>query len=180
MGVDGATRLGAVALPHSRRKLSAGEDRLRLGGENAEQVELFPCQPNRLVMHEYVATSAIDVQGVMLDDWRSGQRWAGSPHDRLATGNQFAEPIRFDDVVVEPCLQPENPVQLGAAGCDGDNRCVADGADSPADFEAIEIGKLEVEKHQVGTVVLSQRISSRTHRVGIVTLPPQGTRKRFT
>ena len=72
-----------------------------------------------------------------------------APVDRVHPGQELADVVGLDEVVVGAGVQAEDPVVDLAARRHDDHRHLADLADRPADVHAVDVGQAEVEQHDV-------------------------------
>ena len=72
-----------------------------------------------------------------------------APHDRADPGDQLAQPVRLDDVVVGAELEPHDAVGLLPAGGQDDDRDARALAELPADVEAVDVRQAQIEQDKV-------------------------------
>ena len=68
----------------------------------------------------------------------------------MDAGEELAEAVRLDHVVVGAELETHHPIDLLAAGGDDDDRHARALAQPPADLEAVDVRQAEVEQDEVG------------------------------
>ena len=64
--------------------------------------------------------------------------------------DELAEAVRLDHVVVGAELEPDDAVDLLAAGGDDDDRDARALAQPPADLEAVDVRQAQVEQDEIG------------------------------
>ena len=149
----------------------------RIARERGQQLELLGRQLE-------LAAAQGRAPGALVDlELADPQRTAGAverrraPRDRADPGDQLAQPVRLDDVVVGPELEPHDPVCLLAAGGEDDDRHPRALAELPADVEAVDVRQAQVEQDEVRGRSLEGAFA-RSGARDVVALPPQPGHER--
>ncbi len=145
MCIDGAAASRPLDVPHLRHDLFAGDDGLGLARKKVKKVEFLTGHVDELVIEAHFTSAGVDAQWSARDGPHGGLPRPDSAHDGFDTGDEFAKSVGSDYIVVRAGLQAEDPVQLGAASGDGDDRDVAGGSDAATDFKTVEIGQFKIE-----------------------------------
>ena len=100
-----------------------------------------------------------------------------APHDRADPRDQLAQPVRLDEVVVGPELEPDDAVGLFPAGGQDDDRNARALAQPPADVEAVDVRQAQIEQDEVRRRGVEGAFARRDAR-DVVALPLQTGHQR--
>ena len=175
-------RAEPVDVPDASHEVLASNDNPRVRSELDEQVELLSGEIQARALEDRESGGDVDLQIAELDRLSGGALGStGATQDGTDARDDLARAERLDDVVVGSQLQAENPVHLGAAGGEHDDRHLGAPAQLATDVAAVAVGQGEVEQDEVGLDPLgfSQRLrrGGRDDRLEAVAL--QRERKRL-
>lgn len=118
------------------------------------QIELLARERQRTAFQEGLTCCRVDPQRAAHDTPGDGCRVGATQHN-LYAGQQLRYAVRLVDAVVAAGLKPRYALQLGRPPGDGDDRNVRYGPDLHAELEAVEVGHVQFEQHQVRVTVLA-------------------------
>ena len=147
--VDGLGRAVPVRVPDLLQDGLAADDGPRILGEKSQEIELLGRQGHLGPVDEDPSGTAIDGEGPEDLDLVQPGRLSAAPHDGADPGDQLPEAERLDDVVVRAQLQPDHPIDLGAASGDHQDRDGRPGPQLLAEVVAVHVGQAQVEKHHL-------------------------------
>jgi len=176
--VDGPARRGPGITPDLGHQVLARDDRRGLRDKQVQEIEFLAGEADGLPVQPQFPAVRIQCQRAMVEQSRARPAGADPAHDGLDTGYQLTEAEGLDQAVVRPGLQGEHPVDLLVAFGDGDDRHVGIVPDRAAHLEAVDVGKFEVQQHQVGRAMHGERVSSRLGLRHVVAVPAQVARER--
>ena len=75
-------------------------------------------------------------------------RSAGTAQYRPHTRHQFPQAEGFDDIVIRPHLQPDDPIYLRITGGQIDNRSFSQLTDSPEELETTAVRETDIQQNE--------------------------------
>ena len=133
-----------VVAPHRVEDRGAREDPAGVRHEQPEQLELRARQLH--IALAAVTLHRVAVEHEILEGQHAGRAGRAAPPEGAQAGEQLIERERLHQVVVGPRVQTLDPVTDGGPrGEHQDGNPVARRAQSPADLEATEVRKAEIE-----------------------------------
>src|SRR6266566_339216 len=128
-----------------------------------EQVELLRGELYLGLADMSLPTTRVDVKVSVPDLRRRGRRagWRRPTENRLDARDELARIERFGHVVVGSDLEADDLVDVLVARSQHEDRDVPPLANSPADLDAVDVGKHQIEHHQRRLLGfdLSQRVA---------------------
>ena len=176
--VEGLGRAVPGAVPDVAHQLLAGDDLAGVGHEHPEQLELLAGELDLLAAQEHPSAVGVDVEErVLLGLQRVDDAAA---QQRPGPGEQLGEPEGLGDVVVGPCVEPHDGVDLVGPGREDEHGHAAALLPEPAaHLEAVHLREPEVEHDQVGLAqgALERGLPVRAH-LHLVALSAESTGER--
>ena len=157
MRVDGP-RLDLVRhVPHLGQNAIARHDRAAIAHEQPEQLEFFLCQLDLFAVAEDAKRSLVDLDLAVFVDARIFGDHARAAPNGGDSCDELANAERFRQVIVGAELEAGDAIALRSARGEHENRNGRRLRIAPqfaADRQAVEVGQIEIEDHEIGHAAL--------------------------
>src|ERR1035437_7809885 len=150
--VDGPVTSAVGLTPYVRQQLTFGDHLPGPLSQGQQEVELLARQVNGQLVKADLAGQRVDPETT--HDQRSlRDRGAAAAKNRPQPGFDLPDPERLDDVVVGAPIQGFDHVRIVVAGGDDNDRYLADRPKHRQNLQPVNVGKPEVQKHDIGCVL---------------------------
>ena len=146
--------------------------RAGIARERGEQLELLRRQLELAAVEACAACALVDLEVSGAQRAIAAGKGRRAPHYRADPGDQLAQPVRLDDVVVGAELEPDHAVGLFPTCGEDDDRDARALAQLPADVEPVDVRQAQIEQDEVRGRGIEGALARRYAR-DVVALTPQ-------